>query len=76
MMDIRCRRGLALMVHKLFDKKSASLAKRENLAKQDKSTSGGAIKNKIIFNKELAEELHKPINRKIKKRKSTLIFYR
>ena len=35
----------------------------------DKKTSGGAIKNEIISNKELAEELHKPIVRKFKKRK-------
>ena len=41
------------MLHKFFDKK----------------TSGGAIKNDIISNKESAEELHKPIVRKFKKRK-------
>ena len=41
------------MVYKLFEKK----------------TSGGAIKNEIISNKELTEELHKPIIRKFKKRK-------
>ena len=35
----------------------------------DKSTSGSGIKNKIISNKELPEELHKPIIRKFKKRK-------
>ena len=29
-----------------------------------------------MSNKELAEELHKPIIKKIKKKKSTLIFYR
>ena len=34
-----------------------------------KKTSGGAIKNDIISNKESAEELHKPIVRKFKKRK-------
>ena len=34
-----------------------------------KKTSGGAIKNEIISNKELAEELHKPITRKFEKRK-------
>ena len=37
------------MVYKFFNKKA----------------SGGAIKNKIISNKKLAEELHKPIVRKI-----------
>ena len=35
----------------------------------DKNTSGSGIKNKIISNKELREELHKPIIRKFKKRK-------
>ena len=34
-----------------------------------KKISGGAIKNEIISNKELAEELHKPIIRKFEKRK-------
>ena len=33
----------------------------------DKKPSGRAIKNEIISNKELAEELHKPIVRKFKK---------
>ena len=35
----------------------------------DKTTSSGTVKNEIISNKELAEELHKPIIRKIDKRK-------
>ena len=35
----------------------------------DKKTSGGAIKNKNMSNKELAEELHKPIIRKFNKEK-------
>ena len=34
-----------------------------------KKTSGGAIKNEIISNKELAEELQNSIIRKFKKRK-------
>ena len=34
------------------------------------------FKNENISNKELAEELHKPIIRKFKKKKITLIFYR
>ena len=41
------------MVYKCFDKKS----------------SGGEIKNEIISNKELAEELEKPIIRKLEKQK-------
>ena len=47
------QRGLASMVFRFFDKKS----------------SGGANKNEIMSNKELAEELHKPIIRNFKKRK-------
>ena len=47
------QRVLASMVSKCFDKK----------------TSGSGIKNENISNKELAEELHKPIIRKFKKRK-------
>ena len=41
------------MVYKFFDKKPV----------------GGSIKNEIISNKELAEEVHKPIIRKFIKRK-------
>ena len=33
----------------------------------DKKASGGAIKNEKISNKKLAEELHKPIIRNLKK---------
>ena len=66
------QRGLASMVYKFFDKKSASLA--------DKSTEGSGVvtaepsanhvNTKITpQNKQLAEELHKPIIGKFKKRK-------
>ena len=41
----------------------------------DKKTAVGAIKNEIIQNKELAEELHKPIIRKFEKTTSIIIFY-
>ena len=34
-----------------------------------KNTFGGKIKNENMSNKELAEEIHKPINRKFNKRK-------
>ena len=47
------QRGLDSMIHKFFDEK----------------TSGSSIKNENISNKELAEELHKPIIRKFNKRK-------
>ena len=46
-------RGLASMVYKFFDKK----------------TKGTCIKNEINQNQQLANELHKPIIRKFKKRK-------
>ena len=35
----------------------------------DKKTSGGTVENENISNKELAEELHKPIIKKFNKRK-------
>ena len=53
------QRGLASIVYKFFDKKSASLT--------DKSVSGSSIANEPNY--QLANELHKPIIRKLKKRK-------
>ena len=53
-----CQRGLASIVHKFFDKK----------------TSGRRVKTKNISNKELDEELHKPIIKKFEKRKVQLPF--
>ena len=50
--------GLASIVYKFFDKKSFA----------DKSASGSGIKNQNISDKELAQELHKPIIRKFNKR--------
>ena len=47
------QRGLASMVYKFFDKKSK----------------GAGTKNEIKQNQQLANELHKPIIRKLKKRK-------
>ena len=64
------QRGLASMVYKFFDKKSASLA--------DKSTKGIGVTthtNKPVSqNQQLAEEHHKPIIRKFKKRKVHAVF--
>ena len=40
----------------------------------DKNTYGETVKNEIITNKELIEELHKPIIRKFNKRKVYLPF--
>ena len=41
-----------------------------------KNTSGGTVKNEIISNKELSEELHKTISKKLEEKKSTLTIYR
>ena len=54
------------MVYKFFDKKDSCGA--AILANKS------AIKNEIISNKELAEELHKPIIRKFEKRKVHSLF--
>ena len=48
------QRGLPSMVYKFFDKK----------------TKGGGVNIPLEFNEQLAEELHKPIIRKFKKRKA------
>ena len=53
-------RGLASMVYKFFDKKSASLT--------DESAKGGSVNKEIKENEQLAEELHKAIIKKIKKK--------
>ena len=42
----------------------------------NKKASGGPVKKEIISNKELAEQLHKPITRKFEKRKVHSPFYR
>ena len=55
------QRGLASMVYKFFDKKTAG-------SDVNKSANKSAIKS-ITQNEQLAEELHKPILRKFKKRK-------
>ena len=52
------QRELASMVHKFVNERSSS----------------AATKNEIISNRELPEELHKPIIRQLEK--STVIFYR
>ena len=52
------QRGLASMVYKFFDKKSKETG----------------TKNEIKQNQQLANELHKPIIRKFKKKKSVFFF--
>ena len=54
------QRSLASMIHKFFDKTSASLT--------DKYAKGGGVNNEIKQNEQLAEELHKPIIKKLEKR--------
>ena len=54
------QRGLASMVYRFFDKKSASLT--------DKSVSGGDLNIEVKYNEKLAKELHKPVIRNFKKR--------
>ena len=53
------QRGLASIVYKFFDKKSASLP--------DKSVSGSGVNMEVKPSEQLAEELHKPIIRNFKK---------
>ena len=54
------QRGLASMVYKFFDKKSASLT--------DKSTEGSGANTKLTpQDQQLAEELHKPIIKKFER---------
>ena len=59
------QRGLASMVYKFFNKKSASLV--------DKSAKGNGFKSAIKQNEQLGEELHKPIIRKFQKNKSIFV---
>ena len=59
----QCR--LASMVYKFFDKKTASLT--------DKSAVGSGIKS-VPQNEQLAEELHKAIIKRFKKRKAHALF--
>ena len=54
------QRGRASMVYKFFDKETSATSANK--------FAGSGIKNENISNKELAEELHKPIIRKFKKR--------
>ena len=54
------QRGLASLVYKFFDKKSASLT--------DKSVSGSGVNIEVKHNEQSAKELHKPIIRNFKKR--------
>ena len=69
------QRGLASMVYKYFEHKSALLARSKTLRSRTVATQAmwdkfaSSIKNEDISSKELAEELRKSIIRKSKKRK-------
>ena len=68
------QKGLASIAYKFFDKKSSSLAWSKTSATRDKSdpntNKGTGISFDVVSeNKELTEELHKPIIRKFEKRK-------
>ena len=54
------QRGLASIVYKFFDKKSFPFT--------DKSVSGKGVNIEVKYNEQLAEELHKPTVRKLKKK--------
>ena len=57
------------MVHNFFKEKPTLLALSKILATRDKSASRDQLKMRISQTKELAEQLHKAIIRKFKKRK-------
>ena len=64
------QRGLASMVYKFSDKKSASL-----MDKSTKESGVTGLTNKSVSpNQQLADELHKPIIKKFKKRKVHSVF--
>ena len=68
-----CQCGLASMIHKFFDKKSAAMHVNKSAGT---NTSGDAVKSEIISKQQLREELHKPNIEKIAKARRILIFYR
>ena len=64
------QRGIASMVYKIFDKKSTSLAdKFVSVSGVTTLANKSAFNNEIKQNRELDEELHKPIIRKLKKKR-------
>ena len=64
------QRGLASMVYKLFDSKVAPLDKKSMARKGNaKHTAKPSFSERTENNKILAEELHKPVIKKINKRK-------
>ena len=64
-----CQSALVSMIYKVFDKKSASLARLKTLAMRDKSASGSSINNENISDKELAQGLQNSMIKSFKRRK-------
>ena len=63
------QKSLTLMVYKFINEiLCATRAQSDNLATQNKFASGD-IKNEIMSNQELGKELHKPVVKRLKKRK-------
>ena len=60
----------------LRDKAFNNGYQRGNASMVYKNSSSGTVKSEIISNKELSEELHKIISRKLEKKKSTPTIYR
>ena len=63
------QRGLASMVYKVFDKKSQGSGRHSSSTSYRPSSSAFQVANNNKENIHLADELHKPIVRKFKKRK-------
>ena len=69
-----CQRGLVSMVYKVFDKNTSATPERSDTLATRNKLAGSGIKNENIYNNELAEELHRLIIRKFKKRKVQSLF--
>ena len=63
------QRGIALMVHKFFDKIPSAMRAWSEILAMYNEFAEGTVKNEIVSNKKLAEELHKTMISKFKKRK-------
>ena len=63
------QRGLASVFYKCFKNKKIKWKNKKYASLTDKSASTGAVKNENISDEEFAEELHKPIIRKLEKGK-------
>ena len=62
-----CQRGLTLTVYKYFDKKASAMRTRSKILATWNKFAGGVVKSEIMPNRDLAQELQKPIIRKLEK---------